>query len=571
MSQFRNSSDILLEILATAGEPTNGNSPYQSLAQTYMNRFHQVIVAGGSFMNINVDEPWVWARHRFPMVVELQPAYTAGYINTINANPNISFTTAPSVSVEGWHIQALSTSTMYKIMNHTAGGTTAQLDSNFVDSGGLYSFRSFQIDYPIAPVYLYVDSANDKLDFQEGAGVLTATIPHGAYTPTNFASSIAVYMNSSGTAGYTASYDTVAQTYTVASSVTAFSIRAATGPNTNRSTWRALGFDTLDQTPSSTVATTYTGVYQPNQVSRLIEPFKLNQYNFWGEHLVYSTDPIKMQEDYPLTQIQSRFPDRFCRLTESPNGNIVVRFNAYPTQLAKLTIDWVPQPMDLQNNTASFTRLPRQDIDALIQGAAAQILFNKSDSKWEMRKKFASDHLDAMKKKNHGALLRTGEYFGQIVAREDLNRMVRHNFKYGYLFSGSTAQQVTAQSTQTLFTEVFSYQAFQTAATVASVTANTLAANMVLFSVIVKHSQSFTGSGLTGIVLNVGIQSNPTKFINGFNVEQATAATAQASNLTQYAPFASTPIIAQMVSTGGNLSALTQGSVTIYLQETTLS
>lgn len=570
MAQFRTTADIINEILQKSGEVTNGNSPFQTRALTYANKVHHAIIGGGSIFNINVDEPWVWARSHFPIVVEMQPAYTSGYATVLTGSNNISFQSASSVSLEGWHFQVNGKSTVYKIMNHTAAGTTAQLDSSFVDDPGVYTFRAFKLDYPIFPAYMYVDNSNDRLDFAEvtttTAGSTTTSrtsvLQHGSYTPTNLAAVLGALLNSTGTAAYGVTYDTVANTFFATCNQT-FIFQGATGANTNRSALPLIGMDVIDQTG----AQSYTSTYQPNQVARLIEPFKMFMTNYQHNNFCYSTDPIKMQEDYPIARVPERFPDRFCRISEDNNGVIWVRFNAYPKQLTKLQVDWVPQPIDLQNNTASFTKLPRGDVDTLIHGASAYILFDKEDTKYQGMLKFTSDALDAMKKKNHGMLFRTGIEFGQIVPRLDLDRAVRR-LDFGYTVNGNTAAGTTAQSVQAMITSTLLYTQFQAGATTATVTGTTLAANMTLFALIVKHSQSFTGTGISAVKLDVGTTGNPTQFINGFDVLQAPSAAAQSSILTLYFPAVSTPIQVRMTATGANLSALKQGSVTLYFQET---
>lgn len=577
MAQFRNSADIINEILQKSGEPTNGNSPYTTRAITYANKVHHAIVGGGSFLNINVDEPWVWARAHFPIVVELQPAFTTGTLNVQTGSNNISFSQAPTnpytgsaSSVEGWHIQASGLSTIYKIMQHTAGSTSAQIDSSFVDTISQASFRCFQIDYPIFPTYMYVDSSNDRFDFVENgtAGVttsnLTAILQHGSYTPVNLASSLAALLNSTGTASYGASFDTVANTFFVTANQT-FGLKGATGPNAGkRSALPSLGYDVLDQTG----AMSYTGTYMPNQVGRLIEPFKMFMQNWTKENFCYSTDPIKMQEDFPISRISQRFPDRFCRISENNNGVIWVRFNAYPIQLTKLVCDWIPQPVDLQNNTASFTKLPRADVDTLIHGASAMILFDKSDSKYSGIAKFCSDGLDAMKKKNHGLLFRTGLNFGQIIPRLDLNRPLRH-LDYGYTVAGgSTAVNTLAGGITTNVPAIVTYINLQSAGTTATYAATTLPNNVTLFALLIQLGTSFTGTGISGVTLNVGTVANPTQFINGFNAAQATSSSAQASTLCMYFPAVSTPIQVQIVTIGANTNALKQGSLNMFFQET---
>ena len=105
MSQFRTTADILDEVLDKSGEVTNGNSPYESNAVTYLNKAHQAIVGGGSIFSLKVDEAWTWARSRHPINIELLPAVTAGSVQVTADSLNISFTSAPATSVEGWFIR----------------------------------------------------------------------------------------------------------------------------------------------------------------------------------------------------------------------------------------------------------------------------------------------------------------------------------------------------------------------------------------------------------------------------------------------------------------------------------
>src|SRR5581483_6393587 len=229
------------------------------------------------------------------------------------------------------------------------------------------------LDYPIFPAFLYIGNNNDKIDFSELTGTvattLSATLQHGSYTPTNLISHVVAQLNGVGTANYGGSFDTVANSFVLTAANCTFSLLGATGARSLRSALGTLGFDTLDYT----AAQSYTSTYQPNQVARLIEPFKMFMVDWQKDHFCYSTDPIKMQLDYPISLVQEANPDRFCRISEDPNGIMWVRFNKYPKQLSKLMVDWIPQPIDLQNNTASFTRLPRPDVETLINGAVAMI------------------------------------------------------------------------------------------------------------------------------------------------------------------------------------------------------
>lgn len=573
MAQFRTTADILDEILQKAGEPTNGNSPYESLAVTYANKVHHAIIGGGNIFNLDVDEPWVWARSKQPIVLELQPAYTSGSITFTNNDVNFVFSDAPSTSLEGWHIQASGKSTVYKITNHTAASTSAQLDSSFIDDSGVYTFRAFKLDYEILPTYMYVDSFTDRVEFQETASAtLTASLTHGAYTPQTLISHVAAAVDAAGGNSYTGTWDSVLKTFMISrSSTTAgtfFNLLGLSGGQRRRSVLPLIGFDRVDYTGNQT----YTSSYTPNSISRMIEPFKLFTSELSYQPFVYSTDPIKMQEDYPIAQVKQKVPDRFCRITEEADGTIWVRFNSYPKFKTKVSIDWIPTPIDLQDNVASKPELPRSDLDVLIHGAAAYIAFDKEDSKWEGFLNLCKSGLQAMQKKNRALLLRTGETFGQIVPRADLDAKLR-KFNFGYTLntSGSTASQTTAESTQAMISVTMSYTQFQTASTVSTVTARTLPANRSLFALIVKHSSPFTGASITNVIVDVGISGDPTKFINAFDVDQATAASAQDSSMVLYYPALATPINVRMTSTGANLSALAQGTVVLHFQESVVT
>ena len=75
MAQFRTTADLLDSILRRSGEVTDGTSDLESDALEYLNRIHHTVIAGGNEFDVEVDEPWVWARAKRPMILELQPAF----------------------------------------------------------------------------------------------------------------------------------------------------------------------------------------------------------------------------------------------------------------------------------------------------------------------------------------------------------------------------------------------------------------------------------------------------------------------------------------------------------------
>ena len=363
------------------------------------------------------------------MTVELQTAYTTGSANCTNGSNLFTFTSAPAASLEGYHFQLTNKPTVYKILQHTGGNATASLDSNLIESSSTtYGFRAFKLDYMVEPTYIQVDSFNDKIDFAEGSGTLAATLTHGAYTPSNYISHVATQVQTNGTRSYTGAWDSTLRKFSLTASGT-FSLFATGTTNVFRSALPTIGFDQVNQTG----AAVYTAAYTPNQIARLIEPFKLFSFSA-QERFIFSTDTQKMHDYYPIARIEQAVPNRFARLTETIDGRIEVRFNSYPKDKTKTVLDWIPQPLDLQNNTVSRVLLPRGDVDVLIHGAAAFIAFDKEDSKFDSLLALCKAGLQAMQQKNRSLLHRTGELFGQILTRPDLES--NGKISYGYTNDG---------------------------------------------------------------------------------------------------------------------------------------
>lgn len=414
MAQFRYGSDILDEILQKAGEPTNGNSPFETLARTYANKVNNAIICGGNIFSIKVDESWAWARSRHPINIELQPEYSTGNVTCTLGSTAVTFGTAPADSLEGWFLQVSGKSTVYKITQHSAGGATAAIDANFVNTSGGYSFRAFKLDYEILPTHVYIDDYNDKIDFQEGTAFTTrtASLTHGSYTLTGIIAHAVTQMAAVSTSSITGSYNAVLKQYNVTCG-SSLRLLGATGANVRISGLQTLGFDTLDYT----AAQSYTSTYIPNGIGRLVEPFKVFTNE---EKRITSTDPIGMANDYPMDRARRAVPTKFTKIAELGDGTVWVRFNSYPSEKTKVQIDWTPKPIDIQDNTASVVKFPRADIDTLIHGAASFIAFDKSDSKFQTMIQLTSSGLEAMEKKNRSEMFRTGPDFAQIIPREDL-------------------------------------------------------------------------------------------------------------------------------------------------------
>ena len=242
-----------------------GTSPLQAAALLYLNQIHNTVITGGNELEVDVDESWIWARARRPLILNLNPPVTAGNVTltlgstagTFSANPQVN---GASASVEGWYLKPDNGPEIYRIIQHTSGATTFALDAAFPQTSYASTFHCFQLEYDLIPAYLVADNFNDTLDFIEsGTTVLSGTITHGSYTPAGYATAVAAALNAAGTHGntYSASYDTLQRLFTVTSALngTGTPIFTLKGNGTNfyRSGWNELGFDYLTQSGTGTL------------------------------------------------------------------------------------------------------------------------------------------------------------------------------------------------------------------------------------------------------------------------------------------------------------------------------
>lgn len=131
---------------------------------------------------------------------------------------------------------------------------------------------------------------------------------------------------------------------------------------------------------------------------------------------------------------------------------------------------------------------------------------------------------------------------------------------------------INATLTSLIFqTVVMDFTQFQTAALSNPVQIFSLPAKSILKNLIIKHSTLFTGTSITSVTAQVGPSGAYTSIIGGFDVKQTVADTAFDNSLSGYiGSFVSaTPIYLNMVAVGANLSALSQGSLTVDYEYST--
>lgn len=452
MSNFRTTADLLDDVLRRCGEMTSsqGVSPRQTSTLLYLNQIHQTIISGGNELNVDVDEPWTWAKTRHPIIIQIQPSITSGTVSLTQGSITGAFSVAPivngaSVSLTDWMIRPGNGPEIYTIANHTAGSTAFQIDAAFPQTtNASLNFAAFLLDYDLTPSYLIVNTENQILDYISNSVSLTvnsATIPVGAYTPTTLATAVAAALNAVADGNtYTCTYDSIQRLFKVTSNLAGtnpvFQPQGA-GTNYYRSAWALLGYDYNNLTGASN----YTSVYPQGSVVRLSNPGRVfygtTSWSGQDDGRVGYLDNVAFDEAYSLPRIEQGTPNAFTLLSHNRFGKMKIRLNKYlsTTQNMRMEFDYIKEPHDLFNNSASIPLIPKSYRKILEFGAAYYLSIDKNDSKANSYLGIAQQSLKAMQKANRRELERTGRDFGQIVARPDMDpnsqKRLRVN-QYGY-------------------------------------------------------------------------------------------------------------------------------------------
>lgn len=152
MANLTTTADLKAAVLQHAGELTDGNSPYDALVVTYLNRIYGELVCGGSTFVPELSEPWPWARASVPGTLALLPAYDTGTVTLTNASTSGTFSSAPSASLgsfAGRFLQMFSRADVYRVSAHTAGSASFTLDQAYQDATVTSSFTAAKLDYTL--------------------------------------------------------------------------------------------------------------------------------------------------------------------------------------------------------------------------------------------------------------------------------------------------------------------------------------------------------------------------------------------------------------------------------------
>lgn len=159
MANLQLTNDLITDALFRAGEPTDGTSDFQPQVLPYINRGYQIIWNGGSELDPEVNETWWWLLATSPGTITLEPKSDAGNVVVTNNSQTIQFTTGPTGSRAGWFFKTNDHADTFIISSHSAGATTATLDSVYTgDTSTAAAYKIFKADYTLATDILHLIS-----------------------------------------------------------------------------------------------------------------------------------------------------------------------------------------------------------------------------------------------------------------------------------------------------------------------------------------------------------------------------------------------------------------------------
>lgn len=427
MSNYQTSGDMLNAVLSICGELTDGTSLYQPDAETYLNLAYKGVLTGGNIYGIDVADPWPWALAKRPIILMLQPAILDVAISTTQFSYDISFSAPPQdvtgadISVEGYWFNIFGRDEWFRVSQHTAGSTSAQMDSPYTESDqNGASCTIVKLDYDLIDDSILVDSTNNKLDFSDIA-TRVATLTPGIYTPVDYVNMVAAAMNATGSSlTYSGAWNEVSRLFTW-SATGVFSILNATGANSAFSASKEMGLDVLDYENENS----YEASYPLNAINRLTAPMITYRKASdaatrfpRNEGKIFELSQNTFMREYPLSLMRSGTPDKFCVMKKSQAGIVSVRFNSYfYNQPTRVEVNYIPKMQDLQANDASIPVVPEEHRKYLVDAAAGMLMHDKVDSRRVEREQLAKAGLQALLHSNRKDASLAGINYGKLVPR----------------------------------------------------------------------------------------------------------------------------------------------------------
>lgn len=442
MANFRNTNDLKKDVLERAGEQTDGTSDFDSRVLKYLNDAYQGLFAGGSEFGVDIDEFWIWAKAKRPIVLTLEPAVETGTVTLTNGSTDGTFSSAPAASQEGRFLKIEARAEYFRIRSHAAGATAFAIDQGYTEASGTFNFKSIKLDYEVSDDVFVVDATNDRLPFgEDNSGQFVATIARGSYDIVDYAAAVKAGLEASGANTYTITFNTITRKFSISSNSSQFFLDWETGLFPENSSKDELGFDPVNLADlSGGPAVTFVAQNPINAIYRIFRPMTVfrdidpNIFFFEGvssfqgfrnstnigpteQGKIFGIDFNTMLRQFPLTSLNQGTPDKFSELELRENGIAKVRFNRFPDQATRVEIEYIPVAQDLRDNTASVPKVPRAFRPYLVHAAAYFLFLDKSDNRAETEFGLAQAKLNGMIRANRSTLKQTSNNFARLIPR----------------------------------------------------------------------------------------------------------------------------------------------------------
>jgi hypothetical protein len=156
-------------------------------------------------------------------------------------------------------------------------------------------------------------------------------------------------------------------------------------------------------------------------IQRLIQPmrvYKEKPVDDDRDGLIPGIDLKQFHAETPLRDLREEIPTRFTVMRES-DGQIDVRFNAYPDSATRVEYEYIPRPTDLTASPDLTPILPREFRVALMYGATYYLMLDKSDSRADAYLRMTQAKLQAMVAANRKENRQVGKEMGRLIPRTD--------------------------------------------------------------------------------------------------------------------------------------------------------
>jgi hypothetical protein len=151
LANSKTTKDLIKGALNHSGELTDGLSDFHQLAVKYINKIYKDVLSASSIFDVEIGEPFNFARARQPLSLTLEPAYVDGTVSLTQGSTAGTFSNPPTDSHKDRYLKlADNRPTYYKIVAHNAGEANFTIDSEYVEeTGSALDFKSIKLIYDL--------------------------------------------------------------------------------------------------------------------------------------------------------------------------------------------------------------------------------------------------------------------------------------------------------------------------------------------------------------------------------------------------------------------------------------